>query len=61
MTLAGIRPLTLSVDFQLGMEVSESQEMAANWSVYSREFICKTVEQSDHKLALLTNWRLDAK
>ena len=63
--LAGIRPLTLSVDFQLGMSSGNStkahQEMAANWSTYSQEFICKVLEQSQHKLALLTDWRQDVK
>ena len=63
--LAGIRPLTLSVDFQLGMSSGNStkahQEMAANWSTYSQEFICKVMEQSQHKLALLTDWRQDVK
>ena len=37
------------------------QEMAANWSTYSQEFICKVMEQSQHKLALLTDWRQDVK
>ena len=63
--LAGVRPLTLSVDFQLGMSSGNStkahQEMAANWSTYSQEFICKVMEQSQHKLALLTDWRQDVK
>ena len=63
--LAGIRPLTLSVDFQLGMSSGNStkahQEMAANWSTYSQEFICKVLEQSQDKLALLTDWRQDVK
>lgn len=63
--LAGVRPLTLSVDFQLGMSSGNStkahQEMAANWSTYSQEFICKVLEQSQHKLALLTDWRQDVK
>ena len=35
--------------------------MAANWSTYSQEFICKVMEQSQHKLALLTDWRQDVK
>jgi len=35
--------------------------MAANWSTYSQEFIGKVLDQSEHKLALLTDWRQDAK
>jgi len=60
--LAGIRPLTLSVDFQLGMEFAKShQEMSANWSTYSHDFMRNVLDQSVHKLAILRDWRLDAK
>jgi hypothetical protein len=60
--LAGIRPLTVSVDFHLGMEFAQShQEMTNNWSTYSQDFMRNVLDQSSHKLAILRDWRLDAK
>jgi len=60
--LAGIRPLTVSVDFHLGMEFAQShQEMSNNWSSFSQDFMRNVLDQSRHKLAILQDWRLDAK
>ena len=36
--LAGLRPLTLNIDYQIGME-SMVQEIAPKWSSYSKEFV----------------------
>lgn len=58
--LAGLRPLTPNLDFQLGMQ-NTAQEMAPKWSPFSHKFVQDLWSKSKHKLAVLRNWRLDLK
>merc|ERR1711874_504504 len=44
------------------MEFAQShQEMSSNWSSFSQDFMRNVLDQSRHKLAILQDWRLDAK
>ena len=44
------------------MEFAQShQEMSNNWSSFSQDFMRNVLDQSRHKLAILQDWRLDAK
>ena len=59
-TLAGLRPLTVDIDYEMGMETL-NPTISEKWNVYSQELVVDLWKSSKNKLARLINWRYDTK
>jgi hypothetical protein len=58
--LGGMRPLTMEIDYQLGMKTL-GHTVAQKWSTAAQDLVLNIWSKSPDKLAILKDWQMDKK